>query len=170
MANRHLQRSLALQTLFEWDFRGKPAEDLLMLFRRVCAEFAPEVDDLALARSITEGVAKNLSTIDPIITKIAPEWPIEQIAPVDRAILRIGVYELTHGDYAGVPPKVAINEAVVLAKSFGTNSTPRFVNGVLGTLYKELGEPMKSDHTGRTDHPQISEKHTGKPAGEVTEE
>jgi N utilization substance protein B len=92
-----------------------------------------------------EGVSREQVTIDELISKCAPEWPLEQIASVDRAILRIGAFELLYGDYDEVPPKVAINEAIELAKSFGSDSSPKFVNGVLGTIYREMGEPMKDD-------------------------
>ena len=94
---------------------------------------------------MVNGVIKNLAKIDQIIAQAAPEWPIDQIAIVDRNVLRLGIFELLFGDYKEVPPKVAINEAIELAKSFGGESSGKFVNGVLGTIYREIGEPLKDD-------------------------
>ncbi|QQS61422.1 MAG: transcription antitermination factor NusB [Candidatus Moraniibacteriota bacterium] len=147
MANRHLQRSLAMQSLFEWDFYallGKNREMKSILSRNV-EQFAPGVEDSDLAGRIVFGVIENISQIDVFISKCAPEWPVEKIAAVDRAILRLGIYELLFGNYEEVPPKVAINESIELAKTFGGDSSFRFVNGVLGTIYREMGEPMKDD-------------------------
>lgn len=146
MANRHLQRSVAMQTLFEWDFSGCKPETEMGCVKRNLAEFAPGLEGGEnFSMKLVEGVAKERETIDKLIEKCAPEWPIDQIASVDRAILRLGIYELLYGDYDEVPPKVAINESIELAKSFGSDSSPKFVNGVLGTIYREMGEPMKDD-------------------------
>lgn len=145
MANRHLQRSVAMQTLFEWDFDGFPADRLRELADRNCREFAPGLEDYDFVAYLLDGVRDHQGTIDALIAQCAPEWPLEQVAMVDRNVLRLGVFELVHGDYAAVPPKVAINEAIELAKTFGSDSSPRFVNGVLGTIYREMGEPMKDD-------------------------
>lgn len=136
MANRHLSRTIAMQSLFEWDFNNQTAE-LKPIVQTHIREFAHEVDETDFIYELAEGVKNNLSAIDGIITKHAPEWPMDQIPPVDRNVLRIGVFELMF--LKQVPPKVAINEAVELAKSFGGESSGKFVNGVLGTLYKELG-------------------------------
>lgn len=108
-------------------------------------EFAPGLEDSVFARALTDGTLKNRSNIDALIEKCAPEWPLEQVTVVDRNILRLGIYELMYGNYDEVPPKVAINEAIELAKTFGGDSSARFVNGVLGTIYREMGEPMKDD-------------------------
>ncbi|MFA6476159.1 MAG: transcription antitermination factor NusB [Candidatus Paceibacterota bacterium] len=146
MANRHLCRSLAMQVLFELDFRdGSPAKKIDETIERVVAEFAPGMEDLSYVKEIVDGVVSHQDKIDAIVEKAAPDWPIEQIAAVDRNILRLGLYELIFSDRADVPAKVAINEAIELAKTFGGESSGRFVNGVLGTVYKELGEPGKND-------------------------
>lgn len=135
MANRHLSRTVAMQSLFEWDFNGR-SQDLKKLVGHHLTEFAPAQDG-EFVLELALGVEQNLVAIDEIIVKHAPEWPMEQIPPVDRNVLRLGVYELMF--LKQVPPKVAINEAVELGKSFGGESSGKFVNGVLGTLYKEMG-------------------------------
>ncbi|MGB4833645.1 MAG: transcription antitermination factor NusB [Candidatus Moraniibacteriota bacterium] len=161
MANRHLQRSVVMQSLFEWDFQGKHDEKALAVLRKNMEEFAPGLEEYTFARRLMESVLHNRSTIDQLIEKCAPEWPLEQVTVVDRNILRLGIAELMFGDYEEVPPKVAINEAIELGKSFGSDATPRFVNGVLGTIYREMGEPMKDD---------TSEKHKAKRAEELQAE
>lgn len=145
MANRHLQRSIALQTIFEWDFNGSKPDRLEEYLERNIAEFGPGIEESDLVRILVRGVAKKRAEIDPLIEKCAPEWPLDQIAVVDRSVLRLGIYELVYGKYEEVPPKVAINEAIELAKTFGGGSSSRFVNGVLGTIYRQMGEPMKRD-------------------------
>ncbi len=145
MANRHLQRSVSMQSLFEWDFKGCPDDIALDIVKHNLLEFAPGLEGGGFSSRLVEGVVKEHDTIDRLIEKCAPEWPLEQIASVDRSILRLGIFELLFGDYDEVPPKVAINEAIELAKSFGSDSSPKFVNGVLGTIYREMGEPMKDD-------------------------
>lgn len=145
MANRHLQRSIAMQTLFEWDFNGRDNDKLSKYALRNCAEFAPGVESCEFVELLTQSVITNQESIDALITQCAPEWPLDQVAIVDRNVLRVGIVELVYGDYEAVPPKVAINEAIELAKNFGSDSSPRFVNGVLGTIYREMGEPMKDD-------------------------
>lgn len=147
MANRHLQRSVVMQTLFEWDFRSEDDALGMKTLERNVTEFAGGLEDPNFARRLMEGTLKHRATIDQLIEKCAPEWPLLQVAIVDRNVLRLGIYELMFGDYEEVPPKVAINEAIELAKSFGSESAPRFVNGVLGTIYREMGEPMKDDST-----------------------
>ncbi|OIP58424.1 MAG: transcription antitermination factor NusB [Candidatus Moranbacteria bacterium CG_4_9_14_3_um_filter_45_14] len=145
MANRHLQRSVAMQSLFEWDFQGKNNEKSRDVLKRNIAEFAPGLEDSIFAEHLMEGTLQEQKTIDTLIEKCAPEWPIEQVTIIDRNILRLGIYELMFGNYDEVPPKVAINEAIELAKTFGSDASARFVNGVLGTIYREMGEPMKDD-------------------------
>ena len=145
MANRHLSRSVALQSLFEWDFRGKKKGVLKEIADHNLAEFAPGMEDIDFTVDIVFGVEKNLTEIDKMIAKSAPDWPIEQITVVDRNVLRMGIYELKIARAADVPPKVAINESIELAKTFGGVSSGRFVNGVLGTIYKEMGEPRKDE-------------------------
>lgn len=152
MANRHLSRSIAMQSLFELDFYGRLDEkmnvkkkELGEVLERTIAEFGPGLDDGSFAKKLAMGVLEKQKEIDDIIEKAAPEWPIAQIAPVDRNVLRVGLYELLFGERKEVPPKVAINESIELAKSFGGDSSGKFVNGVLGTVYRELGEPGKDD-------------------------
>lgn len=145
MANRHLSRSIVLQTLFEWDFSGDKEEDILDKLERNIEEFGPGLNDSPFMKELSSGILKKQVIIDDVIAKAAPDWPIEKIGIVDRNILRIGLYELLFGDREQVPPKVAINEAIELAKTFGGENSGRFVNGVLGGVYKELGEPGKDD-------------------------
>lgn len=132
-----------MQTLYEWDFNGRDNSAVNSILEKNLQEFGPGLDDQGFPRSLVNGVAEKIDKLDAIIEKAAPEWPISQIAMVDRNILRLGLYELLFGDYTAVPPKVAINEAIELAKSFGGESSGKFVNGVLGTVYREMGEPGK---------------------------
>ncbi len=143
MANRHLSRSIVMQTLFEWDFRGYSLEVLKESIARNAQEFAPGMGDLSFMETLTQGVAAKRNDLDAVIEKAAPEWPIDKISIADRNILRIGLYELLFSDRSEVPAKVAINEAIELAKTFGGENSGKFVNGVLGSVYKELGEPGK---------------------------
>jgi N utilization substance protein B len=149
MANRHLSRSIVLQTLFEWDFKNYPNEGIVAMLERNEGEFAPGNEDLAFMKKILTHVIDKREIIDQIIEKAAPEWPIEKINAVDRNILRMGLAELLFGDHNEVPPKVAINEAIELAKTFGGDSSSRFINGVLGAVYKEIGEPGKDQKSKR---------------------
>ena len=155
MANRHLSRSIVLQTLFEWDFlparnashsdAGGPAESTQIkeILNRNLKEFAPGLEDDHFVFSLIDEVLQKRIIIDEIIEKAAPDWPIDKISIIDRNILRIGLTELLFGDRTQVPPKVAINEAIELAKTFGGENSGKFVNGVLGAVYKEIGEPGK---------------------------
>lgn len=145
MANRHLLRSIVLQTLFECDFRDGGGVNPLEVLSLNIKEFAPEVREYSFAEDIVKGVKERKEDLDEIISKAAPNWPIDRIATVDRNILRIGLYELLFSDYDDVPPKVAINESIELAKTFGGETSGKFINGVLGAIYKELGEPGKDD-------------------------
>ena len=150
MANRHLSRSIVLQTLFEWDFlldnnkNNNPINDKVEdVLKRNLKEFAPGFEDDGFVFSLIERVLKKREIIDEIIEKAAPDWPISKISIIDRNVLRIGLAELLFGNRKEVPPKVAINEAIELAKTFGGENSGKFVNGVLGTVYKEMGEPEK---------------------------
>jgi N utilization substance protein B len=149
MANRHLSRSIVLQTLFEWDFMSAEEggvwndKKLKEALNRNLKEFAPGLEDDVFVLSLVEQVLEKSKVIDEIIKKAAPDWPIDKISVVDRNILRIGLTELLFGDRNQVPPKVAINEAIELAKTFGGENSGKFVNGVLGAVYKEIGEPGK---------------------------
>ncbi len=149
MANRHLSRSIVLQTLFEWDFKQYPTEGTASMLERNEGEFAPGNEDIAFMKKILGFVIDKREIIDQIIAKAAPEWPVEKINAVDRNILRMGLGELLFGDHNEVPPKVAINEAIELAKTFGGDSSSRFINGVLGAVYKEIGEPGKDQKSKR---------------------
>jgi N utilization substance protein B len=135
MSNRHLARTIAMQTLFEWDFRGQH-EDILALGEQNLKDFAPDFSDAPFTSALLRGILEHLKDIDKVITTYAPEWPLDQITIVDRNILRIGVYELKFNEE--IPPKVAINEAIELAKSFGGDSSGKFVNGVLGAIFRDL--------------------------------
>ncbi len=145
MANRHLSRSIVLQTLFEWDFNGLKEVDLQNIVKRNLAEFAPGLEDDVFVFDLLNGVLQKRSILDEIISKAAPDWPLDKISVVDRNILRIGLFELLFGDRKNVPPKVAINESIELAKTFGGDNSSKFVNGVLGSVYKEMGEPGKDE-------------------------
>jgi transcription antitermination protein NusB len=147
MANRHLSRSIAMQSLFEWDFKNQDIAQFENILERNIREFGPGMEDDSFVRSLAKNTISHQKEIDALIEKCAPEWPLSQVTIVDRNILRLGIYEVLFGNYAEVPPKVAINEAIELAKSFGGESSGRFVNGVLGTIYRELGEPMKDDES-----------------------
>lgn len=131
-----------MQSLYEWDFYGCK-KDLHEIIKKNITEFAPGVSDDHFIFELADGVMEKIDTLDEVIGRCAPEWPINQIVIVDRNVLRIGVYELLFGNRGHVPPKVAINEAIELAKTFGGESSGKFVNGVLGTIYKEMGEPEK---------------------------
>ncbi|OGN01534.1 MAG: transcription antitermination factor NusB [Candidatus Yanofskybacteria bacterium RIFCSPHIGHO2_02_FULL_41_29] len=145
MASRHLSRSVAMQSLYEWDFKGRKMEELPNIVERNIKEFASGLEDTTFIHQLVDGVIKRLKELDKIIEKAAPQWPLEQVAVVDRNVLRLGLYELLFGKRDEVPPKVAINESIELAKSFGGESSGKFVNGVLGTVYREIGEPGKDD-------------------------
>lgn len=137
MASRHLSRSIAMQSLYQWDFSGGKG-DLDKIIEQNIKEFGPGLEDSGLVWQIVTGVVKNLFKLDKVIEKAAPEWPVSQITIVDRNILRIGLYELLYANKKEVPPKVAINEAIELAKSFGGENSGKFINGVLGTVFKEI--------------------------------
>jgi len=146
MSNRHLARTIAMQSLYQWDFGGKKNEQLPDIVEYNLKQFAPSFDDKGFIEKIIKGVIKYLPEIDKFIEKYAPEWPIEQITIIDRNILRIGIYELKFSK--DIPPKVAINEAIEIAKAFGGDSSGKFINGVLGTIYKKMieGEKQPTDN------------------------
>ena len=145
MANRHLSRSIVMQSLFEWDFAGRPDSEAPSIVERNAEEFAPGMSDFSFMKKLIGDILKKRTDIDNIITKAAPDWPLEKISLIDRNILRIGLYELLFADRKEVPSKVAINEAIELAKSYGGETSGKFVNGVLGAVYKEMGEPGKDE-------------------------
>ena len=146
-SNRHLGRIVALQTLYEFEFRKESSDDsadVHEILSRNLERYETAIDDTKFVETLVNGVLKEQKDIDEKIQPIAPDWPIEQIARVDRNILRIGVYELLHQAKV-VPPKVAINEAVELAKAFGSDNSSKFVNGVLGTAYRTLIEGVEQN-------------------------
>lgn len=145
MANRHLSRSIVLQTLFEWDLNTIEKKEVIDVLVRNVSEFAPNKADMPFMGKLLDGVMQKQPELDLVIEKAAPEWPIARISPVDRNILRLGLFELLFSDRGEVPAKVAINEAIELAKQFGGENSSRFVNGVLGAVYKEIGEPGKDE-------------------------
>lgn len=138
MSSRHIARSIVLQSLYEIDFRKDKELDVAKILEKNITEFGEGIDEMEFMRRLSSGVLEHRLKIDKIIEKSAPEWPLEQITIVDRNVLRIGIYELLFGDKKEVPPKVAINEAIELAKNYGGESSGRFVNGVLGTIYREI--------------------------------
>jgi len=143
MSNRHLARTIALQTLFAWDFNGRKNDDLERLIANNFANFAPNFDDGGFVKDLVTGVKDKITAIDPYIVKYATEWPLDQITTVDRNILRLGIYELL---YTPTPPRVVINEAIEVAKSFGGDTSGKFVNGVLGALYNDKPEVQQRDN------------------------
>jgi N utilization substance protein B len=138
MSSRHIARSIVLQSLYEIDFNKEKKLDIDESLKRNAEEFGPGVEEHEFINDLAHGVLDHQSQIDEIIVKSAPEWPLNQITIVDRNVLRIGIYELLFGDKQQVPPKVAINEAIELAKGYGGESSGRFVNGVLGTIFREM--------------------------------
>lgn len=150
MSTRHIARTLALQTLFELDMRDNlsPEDDVVSnTLERNREEFGEGIKDVSFAKGILTSALSRRITIDDIITRAAPDWPLDKIGTVDRNVLRIGLAELLFGDRTQVPPKVAIDEAIELAKAYGGETSGRFVNGVLGAIYKEMGEPEKAQVT-----------------------
>lgn len=162
MSNRHLARTIALQTLFAWDFNGKKADNLETLINDNFSNFAPGFDDGGFVKDLVVGVREHYPTIDKYIIKYATEWPLDQITTVDRNILRLGIYELL---YTAIPPRVVINEAIEVAKSFGGDSSGKFVNGVLGAIYNDEPEIQKRDNKEEVE--AAKKAATDKPAGEI---
>jgi N utilization substance protein B len=148
-SNRHLGRIVALQTLYEMDFRceaGDESFDLGLVLKRNVARYESTVDDVFFVEELVNGIAQRVSELDDIIRPLAPEWPLEQIARMDRVVLRMGVYELYY--QPDVPPKVVINEAVELAKAFGGDNSSKFINGVLGTALKNKNGGVEQRRVG----------------------
>ena len=137
-SNRHLGRIVALQTLYEQDFRREAGDGSFVvaeILTRNVSRYRETIDDTAFIEQLVTGVVEKQAELDAILQPLAPEWPIEQIARMDRVVLRIGAYELLHAK--DVPPKVVINEAVELAKAFGGDNSSKFINGVLGSLLRQ---------------------------------
>lgn len=136
MANRHLSRTIAMQTLFAWDFNGRPDTDIDAIIKQNFEQFAPNFDDHGFVEGLVKGVIDHLEEINGYIVKYATEWPLDQITIVDRNVLRLGIYELVFD--TNIPAKVAINEAIEIAKAFGGDSSGKFINGVLGAIMKSM--------------------------------
>ena len=152
-SNRHLGRIIALQTLYELDFRQSAKDtsaDLDDILNRNINRYHAMVDDKAFIDRLVHGVLSLQEELNNVLAPVATEWPIEQIARMDRIVLHIGLYELLHE--ADVPPKVVINEAVELAKAFGGDNSSKFINGVLGTVLRERdgGDPPPKKLTKKT--------------------
>lgn len=151
-SNRHLGRIIALQTLYEIEFRHDASNtdfDANEVLKRNINRYSDMVDDKAFIERIVAGVLDSQNKLDKTITPLAPERPLADIMRIDRVILRLGVYELNNPD--DVPPKVVINEAVELAKAFGGDNSSKFINGVLGSAFKQLqAEPEKVKKTVKT--------------------
>lgn len=150
MSTRHIARTIALQTLFELDIKGNLSEapDAIdAIITRNTEEFGEGIKDISFTKGIVTNALSRRITIDDIITRAAPDWPLEKIGIVDRNVLRIGLSELLFGDRSQVPPKVAIDEAIELAKAYAGETSGKFINGVLGAIYKEMGEPEKAQST-----------------------
>jgi N utilization substance protein B len=158
MSNRHLARTIAMQTLFLWDFNGKEKEGFQGKVEGVFENFAPQFDDHGFSRHLLDGVFEHIKEIDIYISKYATEWPLDQITIVDRNILRIGVFELAFDP--DIPAKVAINEAIEIAKAFGGESSGKFVNGVLGAIYKD----MQAAGSAKAEGPERTEPSVPEPS------
>ncbi len=138
MSKRHLARSIIMQSLYQWDFHGNPTSDIATIITQTMKEFGVGLEETKeFVTSTIEGIIKNQKKIDKKIVAFAPHWPMEQMTLIDRNILRIGVYELMFTD-GEIPPKVAINEAIEIAKTYGGLSSGKFVNGILGALYNDI--------------------------------
>ena len=159
-SNRHLGRIVALQTLYEQDFRleaGDSSFDLSEVLMRNVARYKETIDDTKFIEGLVRGVTREAAKLDVLLQPLAPEWPIDQIARMDRVVLRIGAYELLHSKE--IPPKVVINESVELAKAFGGDNSSKFINGVLGSLLRQQsGEPAKPQIKKKPVTKQVSAK------------
>jgi len=142
MSNRHLARCIAMQSLYQWDFRGSSKKDLAAIVGQNLEEFGSGLDEeKKFVQATVKEVVKQQKELDKVIAEYTPNWPLEQITIVDRNILRIGVYELKFNDE--IPAKVAINEAIEVAKTYGGPASGKFVNGVLGAIYNDMDKDSK---------------------------
>lgn len=144
--NRHLSRTVAMQSLYEWDFHQE--QDIVKIAERVMAPVKDDVDVEYTLKAL-RGTMDNIEEIDSLIIKAAPEWPLDQISIIDKSILRLAGYELLKDK--DIPPKVAINEAVEIAKTFGGENSSKFINGVLGTLYRNSDRYVEGQETKKDD-------------------
>ncbi|MBI4268567.1 transcription antitermination factor NusB [Candidatus Uhrbacteria bacterium] len=155
MSHRYLSRTLVVQTLYEWDFHHRDEKDIPEILEYNFSEFAPDFSDGGFAQALIDGVFRNRETIDRYITEYAPEWPLEAITIIDRTILRLGIYEMVYDD--DIPARVAINEAIELAKAYGGQASSKFVNGVLGSIYKKI-LPLIAEKEARLEKVQEEKK------------
>jgi transcription antitermination protein NusB len=167
MASRHQSRTIALQSLYEMDFRGIDPNLFEEVLTHNVQKFSQDDVDLTYAKSLLDGILKKKSEIDAIIVKAAPEWPLDKIGTVDRNVLRLGLYELIYADKKEVPAKVAINEAIEVAKFFSGETSGKFVNGVLGAVYREL---YGADEANKKSERSQRDKAEKKPRKELTAE
>ena len=151
MATRHLIRTIIIQSFYEWDFYNR-ATDLTKIIERNLKDLGQDIDEPDFVWRIAKGIVEHLPEIDKVLEKAAPEWPLNQIAIVDRNVLRLGLYELIYADPNEVPPRVAINEAIEIAKNYGGENSPKFINGVLGTVYRQLHPEEGKDNKQIADH------------------
>ena len=172
-SNRHLGRVIVLQSLYEYELRtlaNDPEVDLDKIVAKNIEPYEKALGDTEFVYNLAHKVVENFESLDAALTPMAPEWPISSISAIDRNVLRMGLYELSEcGD--SIPPRVAINEAVELAKAFGSDNSSKFINGVLGTAYKKLGITEEKDHESKdksigTDGKEISESSGGAADGE----
>lgn len=164
-SNRHLGRIVALQSLYEFDFRqdcGDKTADLSGILDRNIERYQETIDDKDFIRSLVDGVEDSHDKLDDVIRPIAPEWPIDQIARIDRNILRIAIWELHYS--SDVPPKVVINEAVELAKAFGGDNSSKFINGVLGTAFRQIEKATEKKPKATKEKSKTAKKPTTKKA------
>lgn len=137
MSNRHLARSIVMQALYQWDFRGRPTAALPAIIEQLSQEFGTGLEENKdYIQKTVENIIEQQAELDKAIAAYAPHWPLEQMNLIDRNILRVGVFELTQGE--NIPGKVAINEAIELAKNYGGPSSGKFINGILGAMYNDL--------------------------------
>ncbi len=165
--NRHLSRTIAMQSLYEWDFH--PDSDAIVICDRVMEPVKKDVD-VEYVHRVVKGAVENHTEIDGLVAKAAPEWPLEQISVIDKSILRLSGFELLKDQ--DIPPKVAINEAVEIAKTFGGENSSKFINGVLGTLYRNsdrfVAEEPKAAAEPAADAETVSDD-TAEPIEEIKE-
>ncbi|MBQ2638260.1 transcription antitermination factor NusB [Candidatus Saccharibacteria bacterium] len=166
-SNRHLGRIISLQSLYEYEFRSKAGDataDIDHIVAKNILPYEKALGDTEFVYALSRGVVEKTAELDQDLTPLAPEWPISSIAAIDRNVLRIGLYELKFTNDS-VPPKVAINEAVELAKAFGSENSSKFINGVLGTAFKQLG--LSAEAPAKDHHGKQKESKDGDPAGET---
>ncbi|MBQ6313778.1 transcription antitermination factor NusB [Candidatus Saccharibacteria bacterium] len=170
-SNRHLGRVIVLQSLYEYELRTlakDPEVDLNIIVAKNIEPYEKALGDTEFVYNLAQKVVENFGTLDAALAPLAPEWPIESIAAIDRNVLRMGLYELSECRDS-IPPKVAINEAVELAKAFGSENSSKFINGVLGTAYKKLGivEEKKDEPKDKTTDGTDGEKNPESSGGDT---